>query len=182
MKNLILILLTALTLSCCNKDDGKPIIEIDKLPPATQTGSNKIGCLANNQALLPKGAGITYNCFYQHLADGKHFVIVFDNKSNDLDKSIAIGIHLTELIQGQTYQLRANLGSNVVSKYATYLISTNQGGIDYSTTNLNVGEMKISKLDPNKQIISGTFWFDAINQNGEKVEVREGRFDMIYSL
>ena len=181
MKNLILILLTALTLSCCDKDD-KPIAEIDKLPPATQTGTNKIGCLVNGQALLPKGVGITYNCFYQHLADGKHFVLGFSNTTNDILKSIAIGIHLTELNQGQIYQLTTNLGSNVVSKYGTYLISTNQGGIDYNTTNLNVGEIKITKLDSNKQIISGTFWFDAINQNGEKVEVREGRFDMIYSL
>ena len=27
-------------------------------------------------------------------------------------------------------------------------------------------------------IQSGTFWFDAVNEKGKKVEIREGRFDM----
>lgn len=31
-----------------------------------------------------------------------------------------------------------------------------------------------------KSIIAGTFWFDAINDKGEKVQIREGRFDWQY--
>ena len=38
-----------------------------------------------------------------------------------------------------------------------------------------------TRLDEVKQIVSGTFWFDAVNDKGEKVEVREGRFDMIFT-
>lgn len=181
MKNLFLLLVIILTFSACDKDD-KPIAEIDKLPPATQTGTNKIGCLVNGQALLPKGVGINYNCFYQHLADGKHFVLGYNNSTNDILKNIVIGIHLTELNQGQTYQLTEDFGSNLISKYGAYSISTNQGGILYNTNNLNVGELKITKLDPVNLIISGTFWFDAINHTGEKIQIRDGRFDMIYSL
>ena len=40
------------------------------------------------------------------------------------------------------------------------------------------GELIITKFDDVNQIMSGTFWFDAINKDGVKVEVREGRFDV----
>jgi hypothetical protein len=35
-------------------------------------------------------------------------------------------------------------------------------------------------LDLANSIISGTFWFDAINTAGETVEIRQGRFDWNY--
>ena len=38
----------------------------------------------------------------------------------------------------------------------------------------------ITKLNIQQRIVSGTFWYDAINSDGEKVEVRDGRFDMRY--
>ena len=43
-----------------------------------------------------------------------------------------------------------------------------------------MGKLIITKLDEINQIVSGTFWFDAVNDKGEKVEVREGRFDVHY--
>ena len=56
MKNLLLLFLTTFALSCCNKDDNpKPKTELEKLPPATQTGANTAGCLVNGVAFLPKG-------------------------------------------------------------------------------------------------------------------------------
>ena len=42
------------------------------------------------------------------------------------------------------------------------------------------GEMTITKLDMEIQIISGTFWFDVQDpKTGETREVRDGRFDVI---
>ncbi|WP_397337511.1 DUF6252 family protein [Paenimyroides tangerinum] len=51
------------------------------------------------------------------------------------------------------------------------------------TDNINYkGEFTITKLDLQKQIISGTFWFDVKDpKTGEKIEVREGRFDTHFS-
>jgi len=50
----------------------------------------------------------------------------------------------------------------------------------YFTNSIKTGVLKITRLDLSNSIISGTFWFDAINQAGETVEVREGRFDWNY--
>jgi len=36
-------------------------------------------------------------------------------------------------------------------------------------------------LDVENNIVSGTFWFDAVNDPREIVEVREGRFDMRFT-
>ncbi|MEJ7676395.1 MAG: hypothetical protein WKG06_00640 [Segetibacter sp.] len=44
------------------------------------------------------------------------------------------------------------------------------------------GELHITKFDETNRIVSGTFWFDGVNTNSEKVQVREGRFDMPYTL
>jgi hypothetical protein len=41
-------------------------------------------------------------------------------------------------------------------------------------------ELTITRFDPNRRIVSGRFWFDATTGSGEKVEVREGRFDIGY--
>ena len=44
------------------------------------------------------------------------------------------------------------------------------------------GELIITKLDFNNQIVSGTFWFDLENPfTGERVEIREGRFDTLFT-
>jgi len=52
--------------------------------------------------------------------------------------------------------------------------------IHYTTNNDFKGELVITFFDSEKNIISGTFWFDAVNSEGEVIEVRDGRFDMKY--
>jgi flagellar basal body rod protein FlgG len=54
------------------------------------------------------------------------------------------------------------------------------GDLRYKTTSTITGELKITNHNFDKAILSGTFWFDAINSKGEKIQVREGRFDMEY--
>lgn len=175
MKNLILIILTALTLSCCDKDDHKPIAEIDKLPPATKTGANTAGCLVNGEAFLPKGTGIILNCFYQ---DGLNFGLSITENKNNILKSIGVASLNQKLEVGQTYQLTAY---NTNTKYGSYIIYYPDFSEDkYLTTSLITGELKITTHNFDKAYICGTFWFDAINSQGEKVQVREGRFDMEY--
>ena len=44
------------------------------------------------------------------------------------------------------------------------------------------GKLIITKLDFENQIVSGIFWFDLENPfTGERVEIREGRFDTLFT-
>ena len=59
-KNIILLLLTTFTLSCCNKDNDKPKTEIDQLPPITKIGANTAGCIINGKVLIPKNGAQSF--------------------------------------------------------------------------------------------------------------------------
>ena len=184
MKNLILIFLATLTLSCCDKDDDKTPLE--QLPPATTTGANTAGCLVNGQVFLPKGSsqfGPTLSCFYQQDKDGYHLGLGIANKTKSDIKAINISTNPVQLIENTTYNLiaRTNNGTNYNSNFGQYTIYSNTTqDIKFETTNSITGELKITKLNIQQRIVSGTFWYDAINSDGEKVEVRDGRFDMRY--
>jgi hypothetical protein len=182
MKNLLLLLLTTFALnSCSNNDDNKPNTpktELEKLPPATHTGANTSGCLVNGKAFLPIGfIPGTNPISYQ---DDLNFVLFIGEKKNDIINSLGIFSLNKQLIEGLIIPLKLNLNdSSKTYAYGTYVDFSNGTG-DYITTNMIIGELKITHHDFNNAILSGTFWFDAVNSNGEKVEVREGRFDRHY--
>src|SRR5258705_5883613 len=51
------IVVTGLTLlPNCNKNQPKPKTELEKLPPATQTGAYTFGCLVNGKAWVPQSS------------------------------------------------------------------------------------------------------------------------------
>jgi hypothetical protein len=184
MKNLILILFTTFSLSCCNKDEDKTPIE--QLPPATTTGANTAGCLVNGVAFLPKGSsqfGPILSCFYQQDQNNYHFGLNFRERTSNESKSVNISLNPTQLIEGNTYTLGEiiNGSSNYISNFAEFIINNNITTSNrYNTTIINIGELKITKLNTQQHIISGTFWYDAINPQGDIVKIREGRFDMHY--
>jgi len=174
MKNLILILLTAFTLSCCSKDDNKPKTELEKLPPATQTGKNTFGCLLDGKAFLPYNAPNSTNCFYQ-LVSGKYYFYLGGQKSiNDNIVSIVLKTEKKQIFQGDTYELFENIDGNASGNYLF--------NVDFSSTTLaNSGKLTITKLDQVNQIVSGTFWFDVQDTNGAIHQIRDGRFDFEYT-
>ncbi|TXE02102.1 hypothetical protein ESY88_13745 [Subsaximicrobium wynnwilliamsii] len=51
---------------------------------------------------------------------------------------------------------------------------------NYNTTTQTAGELNIIKLDEEEQILSGTFWFDCVDSEGNVIEIRDGRFDLKY--
>jgi len=75
---------------------------------------------------------------------------------------------------------------NIYAK-KSYFLNAKQSNTGVFNSNLRnyttgedkyVGEFTITKLDTVNYIISGTFWFDAVSEDGEVVEIREGRFDI----
>ncbi len=183
MKKTLLTLLLMTTLFSCKKDDDDQT-PIEQLPAATQVGANTAGCLVNGQAFLPKGSsqfGPTLSCFYQQLEDGHHFGLAITENGFNEDRTVNISLNPDELMENVVYTLtnQTDNGSNYNSNFGEYYILSFEGNKYFLTTNTNIGELKITKLDIQQRIVSGTFWFNA-QRAGEVVEIREGRFDMRY--
>ena len=172
--------------SSLNCKDKEPKTELEKLPPATQTGANTAGCLVNGVAFLPKGYLVTGNLVCNYI-DGKDFILHNSERivqgSSDNIRSIAVVSENQNLHDnvGVTFQLGQD-NNNGNSKFGSYIINAvaYPDPNHYSTTSIIKGELKITHHDFNNAILSGTFWFDAINSNGEIIKVREGRFDKHY--
>jgi len=185
-KKIFLLLFFICIFGCDNNDDkpNTPKTELEKLPPATQTGANTAGCLLNGVAFLPKGyfPGGALFFFYQ---DGKNFGLAIGERTIEGSSDIIRNIGIASLNQnlhdnvGVVFPLAVREDN---SKYGTYSINSEAPPSPnfYSTNTIVTGELLITYHNFNNAILSGTFWFDAINSNGEKVEVREGRFDLRY--
>lgn len=69
--------------------------------------------------------------------------------------------------------------------YAQYFNGANGNSTDtwlFKTKDLIYkGILTVKKLDTINQIISGTFWFTAVNSNGDTVKITDGRFDVYYT-
>ena len=176
MKNLLIIFAVAFLFYGCDKDlfQGS-----DQLPAATQTGARTVGCLVNGKVLIPhkEGIGSPVNCFYQPDENGDYyFTMAFSDLRNGGGKSVSVQIGKVILEENKIYTLNKNSldNGNYEGGGGSYLLTLQN---IYRTTLINGGELKITKFNLNKGIIAGTFWFDAVNSKGEKVEIREGRFD-----
>jgi hypothetical protein len=177
MRKLVFLLTISLTLSCCNSDDDNNAQNpIDQLPPETQTGENTFGCLLDGEVFIPGGGTNPLDSVYQFVNGGYYFSVQGNKRDSENNLlTISIGVLNIELTQGTTYQLLENEDGNATARF---LISTLS---NYTSSN-NSGELTITKLDTENQIVSGTFWFDVIHPlTGEIVEIREGRFDMQYT-
>jgi hypothetical protein len=169
MKTLKLFLICILLISASCKNDDTPTNPIDQLPPATQTGANTAGALVNGEAFLPFGiiTGGNLNLFY---TDGLNFGLSIGEKRNNILKNINVTSLNESLEVGQIYSL---LDFEDNSKYGLFSIdvfSPPSPNFYQTTTNI-IGELTITHHDFNNAILSGTFWFDAINSVGEIVEV-----------
>ncbi|UUV22122.1 DUF6252 family protein [Paenimyroides aestuarii] len=186
MKKIFLLFAVALLIIACYKDDEAPQptpepTEIEKLPPATQTGANKVGCLVNGKAFLPEGqltGSSNPYCGYFHDAFSLVFNVVKnnDNITANGTESVVVYSSNTFLEEGNTYVLQAE-NSDHSGGYRVFDRNDYQF---YDTNDEYIGELHITKLDKTNNVISGTFWFDAVNEQSKKVEIREGRFDMVF--
>jgi hypothetical protein len=177
----ITVLSSLLLSASCKKHAVQPVNQLSLLPAATQTGAHTIGCLVNGQAFVPKNASIIQGpdiqCNYILLNGGYYFTLGFGNNDNGLVKGLRIGTDSLAIAQGQTYGLTTNTIGNANGEY--FLLGTYNK--DYLTNNILGGNLTITKLDPVTQIVSGTFYFKAINAPGDTVSVTDGRFDMPYT-
>ena len=174
MKKLLLLFTLAITFSCCNNDDDNP----QTLPPATQTGAGTFACYVNGKPFIDTSGGY-FNCFYQFI-DGEYYFGIQGADTVGMITGVGLGTDKKQIDQGITYQLiepsdgNANGGTGITQ-------SISSGTISYTNT-IYTGELTITKLDFTNHIVSGTFWFDVENPyTGETIQIREGRFDTLFT-
>jgi len=108
------------------------------------------------------------------------FLLNFKDQRGVINEFVSIRTGFVELQANQTYTLNKNFDDD--GDYVgggAYRPNTLDNG-EYYTTSSITGELTITRVDTSNSIISGTFWFDAINAEGEVVEIRDGRFDYVY--
>jgi len=156
----------------------------EQLPPETHTGRGTFGCLVNGNVFKPKGtplAGPILSCAYQYINGGYHFQVKAREDNGSQTLSVGIFTDSLEISQGRQLILSQKfLSGNAYGQYGHYDLNASPK-LFYSDS-INAGELKIDFLDTINRVVSGTFWFDAINSGEEKVQVRSGRFDVKYSL
>ena len=181
------LLLTFFIFSQCKK--SIPANPIDELPPETQTGANTFGCLVDGKAFKPGGASLSggsFRCFYQNLGSaingGYYFGVsgTFRNNSNGSGSTVGLYTDSFKIEANTKYKPLIRVKGNPYALYSSY--TSNLSYQSYETDGSTYkGEFWIKKLDTISQIVAGTFWYDAVNTAGQKVEIREGRFDMHYT-
>lgn len=175
----------ALTASDCKKHKlGNPV---DQLPPETQTGANTFGCLVNGKVFLPKGPSLSpiLTCYYQYIyypsPVGYVFQVAANNKSDKFFfQSINIGSDSLKLIEGKAYNLEESIRGGSRGNYVKAK-TDNTSYDNYFTYSPSSGQFVVTKFDEINQIASGTFWFNAIDSNGDRVHITDGRFDMQFT-
>lgn len=167
----------------CEKET-MPLTEHGKLPKITKTGANTFGCLIDQIAFVPHspwklfGPNIpskesTY--VYGDIPGTYNFSIDIYHDGVSNSKNMDFDIKNVELEQ-KIYEIS---DINVPGCFAVeYAIAYSD---IYKTSSTVKGEINIIRFDQGEKIVSGTFWFDAINQDGKIVQVREGRFDLKFN-
>lgn len=169
-----------LVFTACSNDDDAPPNPIDLLPPATQTGENTFGCLLDGEVFTPNAFSVPYNCFYQYVDGEYYFYVSAKNKGKGITKGISIGTEGLQIIKNNTYILKQRIEGNAFG--FLYIGNSNTGEIlEIYTSSIHTGELIITNLDLENNIVSGTFWFDVQDNEGEVHKIREGRFDMKFT-
>ena len=183
MKKIFFLLAVPILMIACSKNDNDftpGTSEIDKLPPLTSKGANTIGCLINGKAFLPKGnspgSGGNPRCDYME----ENFMLGFFRKTTEEHQGIYIYSNDVAITQGSTFTLKNDIINSPAALFVNNDIP-NTLHQNYNTTELVIGELYIHHLNEVNHTVSGTFWFNAVNQNNDTVKVREGRFDMQYN-
>ena len=173
-----------LFLGCSNDDDKnqRPQNPVDQLPPATQTGEETFGCLVDGKVFIPSGSslgGPVLDCVYQFI-DGEYYLSLQGNRRKDgMLQGVTLGTFKLKIEQSGVYSLSDNIDGNA---FGGWWFNPNSEYTFLYTSSTNIGKLHITTLDETRQIVSGTFWFDIFLPNGEIVEIREGRFDMPYTI
>ena len=141
--------------------------ELEKLPPATQSGENTFGCLVNGKAFVPPDSYSMTAIFQQgQLQLGA----TIDNDVKTESISINIGDPLHERVVYKFNEIDKLSGYTYKDKEKTCIY---QYGSSY-------GQIYFTNIDRINYIVSGTFEFSTANDDCDTIQITDGRFDVQY--
>ena len=98
----------------------------------------------------------------------------YNTDSNDRFLSVDIIIKNFNPISTNLTDLKIDLDD--VSQGKLYV----NNNFEYTTDREFTGQFEIIYHDQSERILAGKFWYDAVNSDGEAIEIRNGEFDMKY--
>ncbi|MFC4688992.1 hypothetical protein ACFO5T_00985 [Dokdonia genika] len=173
------LLLASLFLVNCNNDDNGddgPTDPLDELPAATQTGAQTLGCLINGEPWVPPSIGANRpNAFYQFVDGAYTLSISGVTGGGSESQQIIVGcVDVPEIIiEGSSYNLLDFASGNYFAEYTASAV------IEGSPSDDNPGVLTITRFDDS--IISGTFEFTVLDNDGNEINITDGRFDLNYT-
>ncbi len=173
---LTLFLLVLHSVACSDDDDRAPI---DQLPPVTQTGEQTFGCLINGEAFIPiRSGGGRPRAFYQFVNGAFTLGISASNGNAGPNfESVALAGIDVDMLTEKTYILIEEESGKFSGRYSI------GGGLTIRTvtSSNDPGTLTITKFDQENGIIAGTFEFTALDNDGNEINITNGRFDMRYT-
>jgi hypothetical protein len=137
------------------------------LPAVTTSGKNTFGCRVNDTIWVSKGSfGISGTTLY-------YFQEEVTIRGYNHTKKEYVSLSLKPVTATGYYELSKLISSS--TSRATYIP---QSSSIYVAQPATEGYLNVLRFDTIKGIVSGTFAFNAYNQNGDTVHVTDGRFDL----
>lgn len=173
MKKALFFLLTVLLFTGCDSDDNS-------LPDETQEGKGTIGFTVNGNVF--KGRSFTTYPFARYPRE-KRFELYRDGYVDSLGSDFSLIVRINEPIEEEVTYLLSSTDSLFKGDYGSISYANrkeNKPDRQWYTTEMNKGELTITKLDTDRKIVSGRFWFDVWTEEFNVVRIRDGRFDLKY--
>ena len=184
----------------CNKDDDGVFKQKrpTELPPITTEGKNTFGCYVDGELLVPyprKAIKDNLAGFYYSGKWGEQYHGIFEMSAamegNQGYESKVINLQLFKRVfdvgEYMLYNNDTLIHDTANSIYhfnnASLRVKDENGRLtfdSYRVPNPYSGRMEVLRLDTLKRIIAGTFFFDAVNKEGDTIKVTDGRFDLKY--
>jgi hypothetical protein len=112
--------------------------------------------------------------------DGEYYFGIGGNDNGSMPQNIYLQTDKKQIFQGQTYPLISLQDGNAYAG-GGFSFSPTDNYQSYTDSNYT-GELTITNLDFENHILSGTFSFDIEHPvTGETIQVRDGRFDTLFT-
>ena len=173
---LLVVLASTLLAASCKKTETQ-LTELQKLPPATQTGANTFGCIVNGKAWVAQRNDCNIFCdpsfkvVYDPINGGNLSIeAIFIDLSPGRDQGILIGLDSTN------FKRQFGYAPNSQSIGFTFINSLNFTR-SWDSLVACTGSINLTTYDLQNRIVAGLFEFTLTKPNTEAIVVTSGRFD-----